>query len=108
MLLAITFDDKNILHDTMKQFGPVAINKGENRDKRTVVSASQLADDTGCMICLFFGSAFQFGFLPSKPLNSCYTEANSQRIGYFPPMDVTDGSTTGFSSIYLSAVEPAS
>ena len=54
MLLAITFDDKNILHETMKQFGPVAIYKGENRDKRTVVSASQWADDTGCMICLFF------------------------------------------------------
>lgn len=100
MLLAITFEleyftEKNeaIWISTYLQ-----INKSENLDKRTFVSASHLArwlsrlQDT---VCLFVGSALQFGFLPSniKPcfslksvlLNSSQTEANQQCIGW--PID---------------------
>ena len=89
MLLAINFHGKSILQRTMKQFGPVATkeNGSENRDKRKFACAGvslhrrfysfQLIG----YVC-FSGSAFQFGFLPSKPcfslkcvtLNSCYTD----------------------------------
>ena len=51
---------------------------------------------------MFVGSAFQFGFLQSKPwfpvieLNSGYTEANPHWIGSFP----VDGSKTGFRAVH--------
>ena len=43
----------------LKQFGPVWSINGENRDKITSVSLLWSRD-------MFVGSAFQFGFLPSK------------------------------------------
>ena len=56
----------------------------------------------GRLICLFVGSAFQFGFLPSKPcfslkpvrLNLCYTEVNHNELVLTvssPPIGATDG-----------------
>ena len=98
MLLSINFHGKSILQRTMKQFGPVATkeNGSENRDKRKFACAGVSLHRRFYSLRLigyvcFSGSAFQFGFLPSKPcfslkcvtLNSCYTEANPQWIGSF-------------------------
>ena len=71
-------------------------NGSENRDKRKFPCAGVSLHRRFYSLRLigyvcFSGSAFQFGFLPSKPcfslkcvtLNSCYTEANPQWIGSF-------------------------
>ena len=71
-------------------------NGSENRDKRKFPCAGVSLHRQFYNLRLkgyvcFSGSAFHFGFLPSKPsfslkcvtLNSCYTEANRQWIGSF-------------------------
>ena len=71
----------------------------------------------GRLICLFVGSAFQFGFLPSKPcfslkpvqFNLCYTEVNhNELVLTVSPRRSVRPMETGFSSVHRSTVEPES
>ena len=70
IILAGNINCKSILQKTLKQFGLVVQNTSENRDTRTIFSASYFAGEFAYVpICraMFLQSAFQFGFLPSKP-----------------------------------------
>ena len=71
----------------------------------------------GRLICLFVGSAFQLGFLPSKlcfslkpvQLNLCYTKVNhTELVLPVSPRRSVRSMEAGFSSIHRSTVEPES
>ena len=70
IILARNIDCKSILQKTLEQFGLAASKYRQNWDSRAIFSAPHFADEfAGPAISreMFLQSAFQLGFLPSKP-----------------------------------------
>ena len=70
IILARNIDCKSILQKTLKQFGLAGSKYRQNWDSRAIFSAPHFADEfAGPAMSreMFLQSAFQLGFLPSKP-----------------------------------------